>query len=124
MMPCSGRSRGSVSDGQLRTLQRRIKIWRATEGPAKEIFFPQEHYPGDLCASDFTDMNEAGSNDRGATVRAFGVPFCADVFELGDREHLFFRELRKPERRDAECAVGAWGCAEEASDRPVVGSGA
>jgi len=48
---------GKFSDGQLRTLQRRIKIWRATEGPAKEIFFPQQHYAGDLCASDFTSMN-------------------------------------------------------------------
>lgn len=44
-------------DGQLRTLQRKIKGWRATEGPAKEIFFEQEHKPGTLCASDYTDMN-------------------------------------------------------------------
>ncbi|MCP3924321.1 MAG: IS21 family transposase [Desulfobacterales bacterium] len=44
-------------DGQLRTLQRRIKFWRATDGPAKEIYFEQEHKPGILCASDFTDMN-------------------------------------------------------------------
>jgi len=49
---------GKFSDGQLRTLQRRIKVWRATEGPPKEVFFPQQHYPGQLCASDFTDMNE------------------------------------------------------------------
>ena len=48
---------GKFSDGQLRTLQRRIKIWRATEGPAKEIFFPQQHYAAELCASDFTSMN-------------------------------------------------------------------
>lgn len=51
---------GKFSDGQLRTLQRRIKVWRATEGPAKEVFFPQQHHPGQLCASDFTDMNELG----------------------------------------------------------------
>ena len=49
---------GTFCDGQLRTLQRRIKVWRATEGPAKEVFFPQQHYPGRLCASDFTNMNE------------------------------------------------------------------
>jgi len=49
---------GKYTDGQLRTLQRRIKIWRATEGPPKEVFFPQKHYPGRLCASDFTDMNK------------------------------------------------------------------
>jgi len=51
---------GEYTDGQLRTLQRRIKIWRATEGPSKEVFFPQKHYPGQLCASDFTDMNKLG----------------------------------------------------------------
>ena len=51
---------GKYSDGQLRTLQRRIKIWRATEGPPKEIYFPQKHYPGRLCASDFTNMSPLG----------------------------------------------------------------
>lgn len=51
---------GTFSDGQLRTLQRRIKVWRATEGPPKEVFFPQQHYPGQLSASDFTNMNELG----------------------------------------------------------------
>ena len=49
---------GEFTDGQLRTLQRRIKVWRATEGPAKEVYFPQKHYPGKLCASDFTDMSK------------------------------------------------------------------
>ena len=33
-------------DGMLRTLQRRVSHWRALEGPAKEVFFPQEHVPG------------------------------------------------------------------------------
>lgn len=47
---------GRYSDGQLRTLQRRIKYWRATEGPAKEVFFTQEHKPGRLCESDFSHM--------------------------------------------------------------------
>lgn len=51
---------GKFQEGQLRTLQRRIKYWRATEGPAKEVFFPQNHYPGDLCASDFTHMDSLG----------------------------------------------------------------
>jgi hypothetical protein len=37
---------GRFADGQLRTLQRRVKIWRATEGPAKEVFFAQRHHPG------------------------------------------------------------------------------
>jgi transposase InsO family protein len=49
---------GKFTDGQLRTLQRRVKTWRALERPPKEIFFPQEHQPGRLSQSDFTSMNE------------------------------------------------------------------
>jgi hypothetical protein len=47
---------GGFSDGQLRTLQRRIKTWRALEGPRKEVYFPQVYRPGELCQSDFTYM--------------------------------------------------------------------
>ena len=51
---------GGFQEGQLRTLQRRIKRWRATCGPAKEVFFPQMHEPGRLGASDFTDCSPLG----------------------------------------------------------------
>jgi len=51
---------GRFAEGQLRTLQRRIKVWRATDGPAQEVFFSQKHEPGRLCASDFTHMTELG----------------------------------------------------------------
>lgn len=56
---------GRFADGQLRTLQRRLKFWRATEGPAKEIFFPQEHHPGRLSESDFTRMGKVGVTIQG-----------------------------------------------------------
>lgn len=46
----------SFADGQLRTFQRRVKAWRATEGPSREVCFPQEHKPGRLSQSDFTHM--------------------------------------------------------------------
>ena len=46
------------ADGQLRTLQRRIKQWRATEGPAQEVYFVQEHRAGELCESDFTHLTD------------------------------------------------------------------
>ena len=51
---------GTFQEGQLRTLQRRMKVWRATEGPPKEVFFPQEHHPGRLCQSDFTHLTKLG----------------------------------------------------------------
>ena len=51
---------GEFADGQLRTLQRRVKRWRATEGPGREVFFAQRHQPGRLGQSDFTHMTELG----------------------------------------------------------------
>jgi hypothetical protein len=41
----------------LRTLQRRIRDWRALHGPDKEVFFEQEHLPGREGAFDFTDCS-------------------------------------------------------------------
>jgi hypothetical protein len=52
------RNPGRYADGQLRSLQRHIKVWRASEGPAKEVFFTQLHHPGQLGQSDFTNMNK------------------------------------------------------------------
>ena len=74
---------GRFPDIQLRTLQRKIKAWRATEGPAKEVFFDQIHRPGQLCASDFTHMNDlrvtlAGQGrERGRESFSSPVPFYA-----------------------------------------------
>jgi hypothetical protein len=41
-------------EGQLRTFQRRVKQWRAQEGPDKEVFFAQAHRPGEAMQTDFT----------------------------------------------------------------------
>jgi hypothetical protein len=46
--------------GQLRTLQRRVKRWRALQGPKREVMFPQVHEPGRQSQSDFTHMTELG----------------------------------------------------------------
>jgi len=51
---------GKFDDGLLRTLQRRVKRWRALEGPQKEVYFPQKHHPGELSESDFTNMDKLG----------------------------------------------------------------
>jgi len=48
---------GKFQDGQLRTLQRHLRQWRASDGPNREAYFPQIHHPGDIGASDFTDMS-------------------------------------------------------------------
>jgi len=69
------RNPGRFADGQLRSLQRRIKNWRAVEGPPKEIFFSQIHSPGELCQSDFTHMNKLG-------VTISGVPFDHMIYHF------------------------------------------
>jgi len=48
------------SPGQLRTLQRRVKQWRAQEGPEKRVFFSQLHRPGEAAQTDFTWATELG----------------------------------------------------------------
>jgi transposase len=57
---------GRFEDGQLRTLQRRVKEWRAVEGPAREVFFAQVHRPGELCQSDFSHMSSLGVTIAGS----------------------------------------------------------
>ena len=56
---------GRFQDGQLRTLQRRVKAWRALEGPPKEVFFDQMYEPGKLCESDFTHLTSLGITIQG-----------------------------------------------------------
>lgn len=46
--------------GIRRTLERRIRTWRAVHGAEQEVIFRQTHAPGQLGLSDFTDMSGAG----------------------------------------------------------------
>lgn len=58
-----------------RTLERRVRRWKAQHGPAKEVFFAQVHEPGRLGASDFTHMNSLG-------VTIAGQPFDHLVYHF------------------------------------------
>ncbi len=44
----------------LRTLQRRVRQWRALQGPPKDVIFPQEHPPGREGVLDFTHGTKLG----------------------------------------------------------------
>jgi hypothetical protein len=44
-----------LAPGIRRTLERRIAAWRALHGPEQDVIFRQEHAPGRLGLSDFTD---------------------------------------------------------------------
>jgi len=68
---------------QLRTFQRRVRQWRAEQGPDKEVFFPQAHRPGEAGQTDFTDAGRLG-------VMIAGEPFphllCHFVLPYSDWE--------------------------------------
>ena len=50
------RRHGDLPFGSRRTLERRIRSWRAVHGPEREVMFRQVHEPGRLGLSDFTAM--------------------------------------------------------------------
>ena len=49
-----------LPEGVRRTLERRIRQWRALHGPEQDVMFSQEHPPGRMGLSDFTDVAELG----------------------------------------------------------------
>jgi hypothetical protein len=57
---------GRFPDSTRRTLERRVATWRSLHGPDRPVFFPQDHHPGLLAASDFTVCNELGVKIAGA----------------------------------------------------------
>lgn len=63
--------------GQVRTLQRRVREWRALHGPDKEVFFEQDYKPGEMGSFDFTHGDELGVTIQGETF-----PHLLFVFAL------------------------------------------
>lgn len=58
---------GRYQEGQLRTFQRRVERWRATQGPPQEVRFAQVHRPGEAAQTDFLHV-------AGLEVTLAGVP--------------------------------------------------
>jgi hypothetical protein len=85
---------GRFADGQLRTLQRRVKWWRATQGPAKEVFFAQQHPPRRLSASDFTYMNELGITIQGQSFSHLIYHFVLTAFAIHQTSGLLAGQLQ------------------------------
>jgi hypothetical protein len=50
----------ALPEGVRRTLERRIRAWRALHGAEREVIFRQVHVPGQMGLSDFTEMGDLG----------------------------------------------------------------
>ena len=48
-----------------RSLERRVRAWRAEHGADREVIFRQDHIPGQQGLSDFTDMGDLGVSIAG-----------------------------------------------------------
>ena len=66
---------GQWDAGVLRTLQRRIGLWRAQFGVEREVYFAQEHPPGRQGISDFTVADELN-------VEIGGVVFTHRLYQF------------------------------------------
>ena len=77
------RNPGRYEPGQVRTFQRKIKQWRALDGPDREIFFAQEHRPGEAMQTDFTNCNKLKVTICG---EPFGHLLCHPVLPYSNWE--------------------------------------
>ena len=66
---------GQFPDHLLRSLQRRVAHWRATEGPDRDLIFRQNHPPGRQALSDFTDASSFA-------VTLAGQPFAHRLYHF------------------------------------------
>ena len=66
---------GRFNASHLRTLQRRMRDWRALHGPDREVYFEQKHPPGREAQMDFTHCGELG-------VTIGGEPFDHLLFQF------------------------------------------
>ena len=66
---------GRYGEAQLRTMQRRVRQWRAVQGPPRTVYFQQDAQPGREGAFDFTHGTELG-------VTIVGQPFRHLLFQF------------------------------------------
>jgi hypothetical protein len=60
-----GRPNSHLEEANLRTFFRRVRHWRATQGPEREVFFAQDRKPGQLMQLDWTYALELGVTIHG-----------------------------------------------------------
>jgi hypothetical protein len=106
----------SLSPGVRRTLERRIRSWRALHGADQEVIFRQVHEPGRMALSDFTDMSALGITIAGIPLvhRLYHFRLAYSGFEhahviLGGESFVALAEGLRTR------AVGARRCATSAS---------
>ena len=75
-----------IDERMRRTLERRMRTWKALHGPDQPVMFPQIHTPGRMGLSDFTDMNGLGVTIAGDPLdhRLYHFALTYSGFEHGE----------------------------------------
>jgi hypothetical protein len=75
------RPESGLAESHLRTFYRRVRHWRATQGPEREVFFAQARKPGELLQLDWTYARELQ-----VTIQGEGLDhlFCHCVLPYSD----------------------------------------
>ncbi len=77
-----------LSEGIRRTLERRIRSWRAVHGQEQEVIFRQTHEPGRSGLSDFTDMDSLGVTIAGQPLEQLAATLASSEVDGVDHECL------------------------------------
>ena len=70
-----------LEESHLRTFFRRVRHWRATQGPEREVFFAQDRKPGELLQLDWTYARELNVRINGEVLDHL---FCHCVLPYSD----------------------------------------
>jgi Mu transposase-like protein len=70
-----------VQESHLRTFFRRVRHWRATQGPEQEVFFAQQRQPGQLMQLDWTRASQLKVSIQGEVLEHL---FCHCVLPYSD----------------------------------------
>ena len=105
-----------------RTLERRVRHWRAVHGPEQEVIFAQRQPPGRMGLSDFTAANDLGVIRCRRAAATPAVPFPAALLRLRARRRgARWRVLQRPQQWPAAGAVDARRRPRRAPHRQSVG---
>lgn len=86
-----------LHEGIRRTLERRIRSWRAVHGEEQEVIFRQTHEPGWLGLSGFTDLSGLGVTTAGQPLDHMRA--CID-----DGALPYFASTHRQILRTTQCA--------------------
>jgi hypothetical protein len=87
-----------------RTLERRVRDWRALRGPRRDVIFRQNQEPGKQALSDFTDAGELGVTIAGEPLAHllynFVLPFSVPGEHRTDSLSAAYKNLSREQQDD------------------------